>query len=132
MLTKKDLIKIARARLIDANVLYKKKRYDGAVYLCGYAIELRLKYCICKTLVWNGFPSNKKEFEGYKSFKIHDLDILLHLSGKEIKVKTEYLTDWSNVAAWDPEARYNIVGKVIKMDATTMIRSTTNLLKILV
>ncbi len=131
MLTKKDLINIARARLVDAKVLFTNRRYDGAVYLCGYAIELRLKYCICKTLKWNGFPSIKKEFEGYQSFKIHDLDILLHLSGKEINIKKRFLTDWSNVAAWDPEARYNVTGKVTKIEAETMIDSTSNLLRIL-
>ena len=32
-----DLSKIARARLRDAEVLYRSRRYDGAIYLCGYA-----------------------------------------------------------------------------------------------
>ncbi len=132
MLTKKELINISRARLTDAEVLYNQGRYDGAVYLCGYAIELRLKYCICKALKWSGFPSTHKEFEGYVSFKIHDLDVLLHLSGREIKVKTGFLADWSNVATWDPQARYNVIGIVKKTDAETMILSTQNLLRILV
>ena len=132
MLTRRELISIAKARLTDASILCGQGRYDGAVYLCGYAVELRLKYCICKALKWSGFPSIKKELEGYLSFKIHDLDILLHLSGREVKVKTGFLADWSNVAAWDPEARYNVIGKVTRVEAETMIVSTRNLLRVLV
>jgi hypothetical protein len=36
--------------LIDAEVLLNAKRFDGSVYLCGYAIELGLKKRICETL----------------------------------------------------------------------------------
>ena len=131
MLTKNELINISKTRLKDASILLDNDRYDGAVYLCGYAVELRLKYCVCKALKWSGFPSAKGEFKGYLSFKTHDLDILLHLSGREIKVKTKSLTDWSNVAAWDPETRYNVIGKVTRQEADTMILSTRNLLKVL-
>ncbi|RCR70169.1 HEPN domain-containing protein [Larkinella punicea] len=50
MLLKADLKRIAQARLHDAKVLLDAGRYDGATYLCGYAIELGLKLRICKTL----------------------------------------------------------------------------------
>jgi len=78
-----DLKNIAKARLIDAEALASCHRYEGAVYLCGYAVELGLKNRICKTLKWEGFPGSTKEFQGYQSFKTHNLDILLHLSGGE-------------------------------------------------
>jgi hypothetical protein len=97
MISRNDLRKIARARLKDAEILYAGKRYDGAIYLCGYAIELALKARICQTLKWAGFPSTNKEFEGYQSFKIHRLDVLLRLSGQDIKVKTKHFADWSTV-----------------------------------
>jgi hypothetical protein len=42
MITTKDLRSIAKARLKDAEVLSDAKRYDGAVYLCGYAVEINL------------------------------------------------------------------------------------------
>ncbi len=50
MLDKKEVKKIARARLKDAEVLAASRRYEGAIYLCGYAVELGLKARICKTL----------------------------------------------------------------------------------
>jgi hypothetical protein len=40
---KEEIQKIVQARIEDAKVLYEASRYDGSVYLCGYAIELGLK-----------------------------------------------------------------------------------------
>jgi hypothetical protein len=88
MLDKKEIKKIARARLKDAEVLAASRRYEGAIYICGYAVELGLKARICKTLKWFGYPSSNNEFKGYRSFKTHNLDVLLHLTGIEDRVKT--------------------------------------------
>ncbi len=123
-----DLKKIAKARLIDAEALASCHRYEGAVYLCGYVVELGLKNRICKTLKWEGFPGSTKEFKGYQSFKTHNLDILLHLSGVEDIIKTGLLTEWSVVAVWDPESRYNPVGNVSFADVQLMISSSKSLL----
>jgi hypothetical protein len=131
MLTPKDLRTIARSRLTDARALLRSRRYDGAVYLCGYSIELALKARICKNLHWQGFPATSKEFQGLTSFRIHDLDMLLHLSGIETKIRTRFLTDWSVVVIWEPEARYNPVGSAKRRDADLMIQSAANLLKVL-
>ncbi len=73
MLKKLDIQRIVYARLKDAEVLFEAQRYDGAVYLCGYAVELGLKYKICKTLNWDGYPLTRNEFEGYSTFKTHKL-----------------------------------------------------------
>jgi HEPN domain-containing protein len=50
MVSISELRKIARGRLKDAEVLLTAKRYDGAIYLCGYAIETALKARICHVL----------------------------------------------------------------------------------
>lgn len=131
MLSKTEVLQIAKARLKDAEILDKAKRYDGAVYLCGYAVELKLKYCICKALKWNGYPNTRKEFEEYSSFKTHNLSVLLSLSGRESKIKTGFLAEWSTVNTWDPEARYNVIGNVTKTDSQQMIHATQALLKAL-
>lgn len=131
MIDKNDLRKIAKARIKDAEVLLASKRYDGSVYICGYALELGLKSKICKTLKWQGFPSTGKEFNDYKSFKTHDLDVLLHLSGIEEKIKTKHFADWSNVAEWDPEARYKSIGSVTPTEAKDMLMSAKELMKLL-
>ncbi|PKN39345.1 MAG: hypothetical protein CVU62_03890 [Deltaproteobacteria bacterium HGW-Deltaproteobacteria-2] len=128
MIDTKNVKKIAKARLRDAEVLANANRCEGAIYLCGYAVELGLKARICKTLKWQGFPFSKKEFEGYQSFKTHDLDVLLHLTGIEDRVKTHFFAEWSSVAAWDPESRYNPVGNATQADAYLMISSAKSLL----
>ena len=128
MIDKKDIKEIAKERLKDAEVLAASQRYQGAIYLCGYAVELGLKARICKTLKWPGYPSNNKEFNDFKSFKTHDLDVLLHLTGIEDKIKTMLLAEWSAVAEWDPESRYNPIGNVSPADVQLMLSSATSLL----
>ena len=131
MITVDDLLAVAQARLDDANILYQQERVDGAGYLCGYAVELALKARICRTLNWAGFPEKKKEFENYGSFKTHKLDVLLSLSGQEQRIKTEYLSQWSAVASWDPEARYRTVGHADDSQVALMIVSAETLLQAL-
>lgn len=123
MIQRNDLKKIAQTRLKDAGILMASKRYDGAVYLCGYAIELALKARICRTLKWIGYPSSNKEFENYQTFRTHDLDVLLHLTGLEKSIKTGYLAEWSAVAKWNPAARYHPIGTANKNDTQLMISS---------
>ncbi|MDR4460015.1 MAG: HEPN domain-containing protein [Nitrospirales bacterium] len=129
MLVTSEVKRIASARLRDAKALMAAKRYDGAVYLCGYAVELALKARICKTLKWSGYPESRKEFEGLTSFKVHDLDLLLRLTGKEHLVKENYLAEWSAVAAWNPEARYKLIGSANESDAKLMLDSASVLIK---
>jgi HEPN domain-containing protein len=88
MIPTRNVTEIARARLEDANILLTSRRYDGAIYLCGYAVELALKAKICQTLNWPGYPSTAGEFRDYQSFRTHDLDVLLHLTGREEFIKT--------------------------------------------
>jgi hypothetical protein len=131
MIPKNELKKIARARLKDAEILYDRQRYDGAVYLCGYAVEIALKARICQTLKWSAFPSTKSEFQPYQSFRTHALETLLNLSGIESKIKALYLTEWSDVVDWEPEARYTPIGTAVQVDAFNMIESAKSLLKVL-
>jgi hypothetical protein len=131
MLNRTDLTSIARARLRDAKVLLSNGRSDGAAYLCGYAVEIALKARIVKTLRWSGFPESSGEFEGYRSFKTHDLDILLHLSGWEAKIKTTLLAEWSAIKEWNPESRYERPGQMTHAKASAMIDSVKAILGVL-
>ena len=131
MIAVAELGRLVRARLRDAEVLFGAKRYDGAVYLVGYAVEIALKRRICRTLKWPGFPETRAEFEGYASFRTHRLGVLLRLSAREEPVKTKHLVEWSVISAWDPETRYRQVGAVQKQDARLMIDSAKSLLKAL-
>jgi hypothetical protein len=119
-----ELKKIAKGRLMDAEALFRAGRYDGAIYLCGYAVEVALKARICRTLKWLGYPSTRKEFEGYQSFRTHELNILLHLSGVEAKIGTKHLAEWSVVATWRSTVRYLPMGSATAQDVADMIKST--------
>lgn len=131
MISKNELKEIAAARLKDAEILIQARRFDGAIYICGYALEIALKEKICRTLKWEGYPSTNKEFENYKSLRTHNLDVLLHLSGVEKKIKKKSFVDWSIASEWDPEARYKPIGSASKNDAKNMVKSTKKLMNTL-
>jgi HEPN domain-containing protein len=131
MINTADLMIIAQERLNDAEVLLNANRYNSAVYLCGYSIEIALKYKICVTLNWTGFPSTGKEFDKFKSLKTHDLDVLLSFTGIETHIKAKYLAEWSAISTWNPESRYNPTGTVNSTEATLMINSAKILIEIL-
>ncbi len=128
MLSSVDLRTIARARLKDADALYSLRRYDGALYLCGYSIEIALKSRIVRTLKWPGFPESNKEFSGLLSFRSHDLNVLLQLSGWEGKVRSKFLPEWSIVSSWTPELRYKPPGIVTDAEAKLMIDSVKRII----
>ena len=122
MLTLHDLTSLAKARLKDAQILLLAGRYDGAVYLCGYAVDVALKARIVKTLKWEeGFPESRGDFEGLQSFKTHDLETLLFLSGWDARIKRTYPGEWSKVSGWDPESRYERPGGVSQAQAAYII-----------
>ncbi len=131
MITTADLKKIAQGRLKDAEVLFAAGRYDGAIYLSGYVVEVALKCRICETLKWSGFPQSNNEFKSYQSFKTHDLEVLLKLSGVEQEIKATNFAEWSAVTSWNPETRYNPVGQSSQPEAELMIEAVTILLEAL-
>jgi HEPN domain-containing protein len=125
-LTPQELQELAKERLSDAKVLYKAGRYEGAFYICGYALEMGLKYKICKTLGWDEYTGNG---EKYKSFKTHKFDDLLHFSGAE-KQKKSFIAEWSIVMKWDPEIRYSST-RQLSQDVKLMIEATEVILSYL-
>jgi len=126
-----ELDRIANARLDDAKALLAAGRYDGATYLCGYAVEVSLKARTCRILSWVDFPRTGSEFHAYKSFQTHELDVLLRLSGQEPRIKQEHFALWNAVAVWKAESRYNAIGTVQRSDAETMIDAADQLLRVL-
>jgi HEPN domain-containing protein len=128
VLSRKQLREIARARLKDAETLLTAGRLDGAVYLCGYAVELALKASICRQLRWPGYPELSREFDRLQSFRTHDLDILLRLSGRERKVKDSCIDQWSVVLDWGPGLRYMPIGTATRSAARDLVDASRILL----
>ena len=92
---------------------------------------MALKERLCRTLKWNGFPQTAKEFAGLQSFKTHNLEDLLHLSGIEVRIKTRHLADWNVVLIWNPELRCNPPGSVSRADAQAFVSAAAALLRVL-
>lgn len=134
MITIDELKAIAQARLLDAEALMQAKRYDGAMYIASYAIELSLKVRICKKRNWqNGFPCSDNEFKNYNAFDVkkHNLDVLLQLSDKETEIKQNHWADWSLASKWNPENRYKTNASVSKQDAEETLESIKKLWNII-
>ena len=131
MITTKHLRAISRERLRDARALLRARRFDGAYYTCGYAVELALKARSCRTLKWTDFPETPQDFRALQSFKTHDLAMLLRLSGVEARVNTRYVKEWSVVLKWRPEVRYRVVGHTTPEQAAEMVEYCERLLAFL-
>ena len=125
-----DLRHVARARLMDAQALLAALRFNGAIYVCGYSVELALKARICRTLKWSEFPQTSHEFMGLQSMRTHNLDMLLHLSGVEGRIRRRYLSVWSRVLSWSPEKRYQTTQST-REEASAMIAAAERLLEVL-
>ncbi len=111
--------------------MYRRGSYDGASYLCGYAVEIALKARICRTLRWAGFPSTPSEFQNVKSVQTHNFEALLLFTGLETRIKVVQYDDWIIVKKWTPEQRYNPVVTQTITDAADMIAAARTLLRIL-
>jgi len=79
-----DQRKASIHRMEDAQVLFRGRRWRGAMYLAGYAVECRLKYKLMQK--WNCFTLEELEkrlaSRGVsQSLFTHNLDTLLKLAG---------------------------------------------------
>ena len=78
-----------------------------------------------------GVSKHKERFEGLSSFKTHNLEILLQLSGADYKIGPAQTGYWSVVTRWDPEQRYSPRGTKTQTDADEMIVATENIMKVI-
>ena len=126
-----ELRRMSEARKADADTLYQGRRYDAAMYLAGYAVELALKARICETLGWSWFPSSTAEFRDYRSLQTHDLKVLLEFSGIKNRVNAERADAWKAVKGWGPDWRYLPVNSAKDDTCSKMIDAVAALLEII-
>jgi hypothetical protein len=110
-------------------VLIRAGRFDAAVYLCGYAVEISLKARICRTLRWTEFPNEPRDWRPHHAFlKIHDLRRLARWSGyaAELERPPDEI-HWLEVNTWNPETRYELPGKTDRARAIRFLRATRTL-----
>lgn len=107
-MNRNEFRRLARIRIKEARVLLKENRYDGAYYLCGYAVECGLKACIAKATRRSEFP----DLDKVKASYTHDLTVLVKQAGLRSILETTAATDadfnryWAVVKDWSEQARY--------------------------
>jgi hypothetical protein len=126
MLGNRELKRIAKSRVAEARVLFRERKYDGARYVLGYAIEAALKAIICKKLKWKKYPP-----DGLSVFKIHKIDVLIALAGledelQEKKQDPKFAANWSIVTGWNENLRYEPIGTASREQVEGMIKGITN------
>ncbi len=123
-MNRKDLQDLATVRLKEAKVLLDKGLFDGAYYLCGYAVECALKACIAKNVSQHDFPDKKVVVDSHT----HDLEKLIKVAGLEpelrqqIKENQEFKLNWQVVRDWSETSRYK---RNSEFDATDLYFSLT-------
>lgn len=117
----------------DASALLGRGRYDGAVYLCGYAVEVAMKARVCRNLRWTEFPDTPNEWQKHHQFlKVHELERLVKYTGLELRISNPpFGPHWLQVKTWNPESRYRLTGAVTQAQARQMIQSTRLLMNLL-
>jgi hypothetical protein len=143
-LTVKQLIELAESRLAEAEILFTHQKYDAAVYLGGYAIELAIKAKICQVLKWPEFPPSlppadcKKIFDKLytkdfvRTHNVVDLsNFLFCLSGtttKEID-NAGLRGEWTKFSThWSEQNRYEPIGSLTEPEARNNIEDIKKLL----
>lgn len=128
-MNRKNLQRIARIRLSEANALLRAKRYDGAYYLAGYAIECALKACIAKRTRRHDFPDKNLA----KKVFIHDLVQLMNIAELKATFNVDKTTiigledSWNIVKDWSEESRYLIgITRATAQDMITAVSDNSN------
>jgi HEPN domain-containing protein len=104
-----DFQKLAIERLADAKALLTLKRWAGAYYLAGYAVECGLKSCVIADLMKTDlFPAKRFSEQCWT----HDLEQLLSLAGLEAELNNAMNADadlrknWDTINDWSEASRY--------------------------
>jgi HEPN domain-containing protein len=122
---RKELQALAETRLKDAQALFQSRRFDGAYYLAGYAVECALKACIAKRTKRHDFPD--KDF-AQKVF-LHDVARLLEIAGlaqrfeQGSRENPEFEDHWTTVRDWSERSRYEAHGR---QKALAMLNAVTD------
>ncbi len=121
-----DLQHLANKRIRDARVLLRSRRWDGAYYLAGYAVECGLKACIAKLIKAEEFPDRTLANQCWT----HDLGRLVVIAelvdelDDTIGADTVFAANWTKVKDWDESSRYLRIGKTNAMNLYRAITQT--------
>ena len=123
-MTRSDFQKLAIVRLSKAKLLLRHRKYDGAYYLAGYAVECALKACLAKRTERYEFPPPPgvvKDFYYTHSYK--DLLKVAELTAqRDLDNKSNPMLEvnWGIVYQWKETRRY---ASSTKTQATDLIEA---------
>jgi hypothetical protein len=86
-------------------VLLNARRYDGAYYLAGYAVECALKACIARKTKKGSYPDKNFVNQCFT----HNVDVLANLAGIRPALNAAHpdvALNWAIVKDWNEHARY--------------------------
>jgi hypothetical protein len=115
---------VAWLRLADAKSLLDRSRYNGAIYLAGYAVECHLKYAVCEKKNILYLPAH---------LEVHDWDILVKSAGliADIKAQPQVSHIYDALAErWGPALRYR-TGKYTLAEASHLYTEMTSVYEFL-
>ncbi len=101
----------ARTKLLDARALLRAKRWSGAYYLAGYAVECGLKACILRRLEAD-VGLIFKERRWAESCWTHNLELLVQLADlrpdleADLSANQKLKDRWQIVKDWNESSRY--------------------------
>lgn len=103
-----DFQKLAEIRIEEAEALLKAKKWAGAYYLAGYAVECGLKACVAKKTKRHDYPDKDFVVKCYT----HKVEQLVDQAGLRLvfqaarSVNPNLDLNWTVVKDWDEKARY--------------------------
>ena len=89
-------------------MLLRGGHWDGAYYLCGYAVECALKACIARRVRQHDFPD--RDLAGQSNS--HNLAQLVRVAGLEYQLQValggnpDLAANWGIVRDWTERSRY--------------------------
>ncbi len=105
-----QLRQLAEDRILDAKRLLTGKRWAGAYYISGYAVECGLKACIMVHVEATGAIFQDKKFA--EKCWTHDLEVLLGLANLEPALDADAAANpalsvnWALAKDWKETSRY--------------------------
>jgi len=109
--TRPEFQQLSQDRIVDAQALLLAKRWSGAYYLAGYAVECGLKACILKYVAAHlEVIFKKKRFQA--DCWTHDFDTLIKQAELDLDWKAErdkssdFARNWLTISDWSEDSRY--------------------------
>ena len=105
-----ELQRLAKERIADAKALLVARRWSGAYYLAGYAVECGLKSCVLAHIERTGIIFEDRKYA--EKCWTHDLKELLLLTGLKGAFDNDAAADvglfnnWDVVKDWTESSRY--------------------------